>query len=279
MHVLTLAINLPGPLAAARLRELGATVRKVEPPGGDPLAQAQPSWYRALHEGVEVISLDLKDAGARSRLDALLASADLLLTATRPAALGRLGLAWEKLHAHHPRLCQVAILGYPAPEEELPGHDITFQARAGLVVPPELPRTCIADLAGAQSAVEATLALLLARERGQRGGRYAAVSLAEAAEHYAEPLRYGVTAPAGVLGGAFPGYNLYPAREGWVALAALEPRFQARLAQELGNAAPDRERLRALFLTRTAREWEQWAAVNDVPLVAVRHPGERPDSP
>ena len=35
--VLTLAVNLPGPLAVARLHRLGAAVVKVEPPAGDPL--------------------------------------------------------------------------------------------------------------------------------------------------------------------------------------------------------------------------------------------------
>ncbi|HEY3712692.1 MAG TPA: CoA transferase, partial [Amycolatopsis sp.] len=60
MHVVTTALNIPGPVAAARLRELGATVTKVEPPGGDPLALAAPDWYRELAAGQEVVRLDLK---------------------------------------------------------------------------------------------------------------------------------------------------------------------------------------------------------------------------
>ena len=38
VRILSLAINLPGPLAASRLAALGATVIKVEPPSGEPLA-------------------------------------------------------------------------------------------------------------------------------------------------------------------------------------------------------------------------------------------------
>jgi crotonobetainyl-CoA:carnitine CoA-transferase CaiB-like acyl-CoA transferase len=265
--VLTLAVNLPGPLAAARLRDLGAAVLKVEPPAGDPLAGARPRWYRALHEGVEAITLDLKQSADRARLEAHLAASDLLLTATRPAALARLGLGWQQVHARHRRLCQVAITGYGPPHEDRPGHDLNYQARAGLVVPPQLPRTCLADLAGAQLAVSAALALLLARERG-RGAGHAAVSLAEAAAGFAEPLRHGVTTPDGILGGSFAGYDLYRARAGWVALAALEPHFWERLSKELGAA--DRERLREVFQTRTAADWEEWAAAHDLPLVAVR---------
>jgi crotonobetainyl-CoA:carnitine CoA-transferase CaiB-like acyl-CoA transferase len=269
IRVLTLAINLPGPLAAARLRQLGAAVTKVEPPAGDPLAQAHPDWYRELHRGLEVVRLDLKDTGGRARLDAWLGEADLLLTANRPAALRRLGLAWAVLHAGYPRLCQVALVGEPAPAEDAPGHDLTYQARAGLLTPPHLPRACVADLAGAQEVVGAALALLLARERGH-GGQHAAVSLARAAEWFAEPLRRGLTAPGGILGGGLPGYQLYRAQDGWVALAALEPHFQQTLLAELGLVCASREEFQRAFLTRTAGEWERWAAQRDVPLAAVR---------
>jgi crotonobetainyl-CoA:carnitine CoA-transferase CaiB-like acyl-CoA transferase len=268
-RVLTLAVNLPGPLAAARLRQLGAAVVKVEPPAGDALAQASPDWYRELHEGVEIIRLNLKDAGDRARLDTWLSQADLLLTATRPAALKRLGLAWAELHARYPRLCQVALVGYAAPSEDLPGHDLTYQARAGLVMPPHLPRACIADLAGAQEGVAAALTLLLARERGQ-GSQYASVSLARAAEGFAEPWSRGLTAASGALGGALPGYQLYRAQEGWVALAALEPHFLRTLVGELDLAGTNREEFQRVFLTRTAQEWELWGAQHDVPIAAVR---------
>ena len=269
IRVVTLAINLPGPLAVAALRQLGATVVKIEPPEGDPLAQFKPDWYRALHEGYEVLCLNLKDSGDRNRLQEKLHSADLLVTASRPAALERLGLAWAELHARYSRLCQVAIVGYAPPQEGIPGHDLTYQARFGLLEPPHLPRTMVADLAGAQEAVSTALALLLARERGQ-GANHAQVSLARAAERFAEPLRQGLTASGGVLGGALPGYNLYRARDGWIALAALEPHFWRKLTTELGLSTPDRQELQTVFLTRTALEWEAWGVERDLPLAAVR---------
>src|SRR5439155_27263237 len=116
-------------LAVASLQQLGAVVVKIEPPEGDPLSQAQPHWYRALREGQEILRLNLKVAEDRARLEEELATADLLVTASRPAALRRLELAWADLHARYPRLCQVAIIGYPPPHEEVPGHDLTYQAR------------------------------------------------------------------------------------------------------------------------------------------------------
>jgi crotonobetainyl-CoA:carnitine CoA-transferase CaiB-like acyl-CoA transferase len=269
LRVLSLAINLPGPLAVGQLQQLGASVVKIEPPQGDPLDHARPQWYATLHQGQQVLRLDLKEETERARLNPFLAQADLLVTATRPSALDRLGLAWPELHGRYPRLCQVAIVGYAAPREDVPGHDLNYQAHLGLVVPPHMPRTCIADLAGAQRVVSASLGVLLGRERGQ-GSRYVQVSLGDAAEEFASPLRYGLTAPGGILGGGFPGYNLYCARQGWVAVAALEPHFWKQLQQELGLTELTHENLQRVFLTRSDQEWEAWAAGRDLPITAVR---------
>ena len=201
--LVTLAQNVPGPAAAARLRNFGASVVKVEPPDGDPLASSNPAWYEALAAGQEVVRLDLKSDTGRARLDERLAEADVLLTSSRPAALARLGLGPEELRARYPRLCRVAITGYPTPHEDAPGHDLTYLADFGLLSPPEMPRTLLADLAGAERAVSATLALLLNRQRGAGAG-YAELPLSEAAAFFAEPLRRGITEPGAHLGAGSP---------------------------------------------------------------------------
>jgi crotonobetainyl-CoA:carnitine CoA-transferase CaiB-like acyl-CoA transferase len=269
IRIASIAGRLPGPVAVARLVQLGATAIKVEPPEGDPLEHACPSWYKELHQGVEVLSLNLREATARSRLDALLAGSALLLTATRLASLERLGLSWSELHMRFPRLSQIAIIGHAPPESDQPGHDLTYQARFGLLDPPHLPRVLIADCGGAQAVVSTALALLLARERGQ-GSQYSEVPLAEAARQFAEPLHHGLTAPQGLLGGAFAGYNLYHAQDGWIAVAALEPQFWQRLATAVGEPSPSRERLAAFFLTQSADAWERWGRTHDIPIAAVR---------
>jgi alpha-methylacyl-CoA racemase len=268
-RLVTLAQNVPGPAAAARLRSFGASVVKIEPPSGDSLASSNPAWYEALAAGQEVVRLDLKSDTGRVWLDERLAGADVLLTSSRPAALARLGLGPEDLRARYPRLCHVAITGYPAPREDAPGHDLTYLAEFGLLSPPEMPRTLLADLAGAERAVSATLALLLDRERGS-GACYAEIALSEAAAFFAEPLRYGITKPGAHLGGGFPGYGLYEAREGWVAVAALEMHFWERLGLELGLEKATRENLQEMFLCKTAEEWETWAEKHDLPLAALR---------
>jgi crotonobetainyl-CoA:carnitine CoA-transferase CaiB-like acyl-CoA transferase len=267
--IVSTCVNVPGPVAAGMLRDLGAAVVKVEPPGGDLLSRAAPQWYAELCEGMEVLRLDLKSPAGRGQLDELLARADVLLTSTRLAALQRLGLGWADLHARHLRLCNVAIIGYPSPREDVAGHDLTYQAEAGLVTPPAMPRTLIADLSGAQRAVIAALDLLLARERSGEAG-CATIALADCASLFAQPLRHGLTSPTGLLGGGGAAYNIHPTRDGWVAVAALEPHFRAALARELCIDEGDRAALARALGERSALEWERWAEVRGLPLAAVR---------
>lgn len=269
LRVVTTALNLPGPAACARLRDLGATVDKVEPPSGDPMQSFDATWYEELHESIRVHRLDLKDAAGRSAMEALLLQADLLVTAQRPGALARLGLGARDLAERHPRLCHVAIVGHAPPREEDAGHDLTYLAEAGLLTPPAMPPTLFADMAGAERAVTTALALVLARDRG-RPARSAFAPLAEAAGWLAQPLAHGLTAPGALLGGGYAGYNVYPARDGWIAVAALEPHFARALGQALGIEPLDAARLRERFAAETALHWEAWARSRDLPIAALR---------
>jgi crotonobetainyl-CoA:carnitine CoA-transferase CaiB-like acyl-CoA transferase len=67
---------------------------------------------------------------------------------------------------------------------------------------------------------------------------------------------------------------LYAAREGWIAVAALEPHFARRLADALGLAGLETGTLRERFTAETAEWWQRWAREKDLPIVAVRLPSE-----
>jgi alpha-methylacyl-CoA racemase len=269
MRFVTLALNVPGPVTASRLVEFGAEGIKIEPPAGDPLKTAAPAWYESLARGHTIVALDLKNQQDREKLDNFLSDARLLLTSFRLSALRRLQLDRENLHLRHPRLCVVNIIGYPPPEDEVPGHDLTYQAKLGLLRPPQLPVTLHADLAGAERAVNVSLALLLNYERtGVAGQAY--VSLYEAMRDFAGPLAAGLTTPEGHLGGAFPFYAVYEAKDGWVSVAALEPGFIRRLTSELNLTSNARQELERIFRARTKHDWEHWARERDLPIAAVK---------
>src|SRR5450631_3464 len=208
IRIVNLAVNLPGPAAAQRLSRMGAKVTKVEPPSGDPMETYNADWYRDMTAGHTLLRLDLKSPADRERLDELLGTADVLISATRPSAMQRLGLDWTSLQQQFPRFCQVIITGYPAPRDNEAGHDLTYQASMGLLDPPHMPRTFLSDMAGSEMAVSSALALLFNRERRGVGG-HVNVALSEAAALFAEPLRYGCTIPGASLGGGIPEYNIY----------------------------------------------------------------------
>ena len=272
VKVVSLAVNVPGPVAAARLAAMGAEVTKVEPPAGDPLKVEAPKWYEELAAGQKIVQLDLKHPQDRQELDRLLNEASLLITSFRPSALKRLNVAWEQLHAEHPRLGVVNIVGYPSPDEEVPGHDLTYQAKLGLLEPPNLPVTLHADMAGAERAVTAALGLLLHFARTGEAG-IATVSLYQALADFTGPLSAGLTSSRGKLRGGFPFYKLYQASDGWIAVAALEPAFISRLtsALELTKVNSETESvLKEIFARKPARDWELWAATHDLPIVALQ---------
>lgn len=261
IRLVSIAQNVPGPLAVARLAAEGARATKIEPPSGDPLRTYCPSWYDELHRGIVVERLDLKSGAGQPRLMALLADAALLVTSQRPSALARLSLDPPALARACPHLSLLRIVGDVA-EPETPGHDLTYQAGVGLVRH-DLPVTLFADVTAAERAVQAALLLLR-----QSPGSMREIGLRDSLDSLVAPLGHGLTTPGGTLGGGLPAYGVYAARSGRVAVAALEPHFQKRLFESLG-LPPDAD-LASAFASRTAAEWEAWARKHDLPIVEVR---------
>lgn len=260
-RIVSIAQNVPGPLAVARLHRAGASVTKIEPPAGDPFLTLSTAWYAEMHEGIAVERLDLKSDAGRARIRELLHEADLLLTSQRPSALARLGLTAPALREECPRLRILRIVG-SVRDPEQPGHDLTYQAQAG-IVGEGMPRTLVADIMASERAFAAALELLQ-----QPPGSTIDVGLVESLDGLVAPLRHGLTASTGPLGGGSPRYGIYRAKDGRVAVAALEPHFEARLYRELGVAVGSA--LDECFLTRTAPEWEAWARERELPIVAVK---------
>ena len=95
VRVVALATNIPGPLAAARLRSMGASVTKVEPLAGDPLESASQRWYAAICAGLDVVRINPREPKERDGLYERVREADVLLTTMRGSALSRLGLGWD----------------------------------------------------------------------------------------------------------------------------------------------------------------------------------------
>jgi alpha-methylacyl-CoA racemase len=283
VRVLSLALNLPGPAAFMRLKAMGARCVKAEPPAprgapagssGDPMGQYNAQAYATLHDGIRVMSIDLKSESGQAALHKELARTDVLLTSFRPSALEKLHLGWKGLHKRHPGLSVVAIVGAPGARAEEPGHDLTYLADAGLVTGLDLPATLFADMGGALMASEAVLKAMLV-QKAQGKSTFQQVALSDAAEWLALPRTWGLTQPTGAVGGAHAGYRIYACKDGRVAVAALEPHFAAALCAAAELPATDRRSLfkpethtavAAFFQGRTRKQLDRLAKEKDIPL-------------
>ncbi|MEO7940730.1 MAG: CoA transferase [Burkholderiaceae bacterium] len=278
VRVLSLALNLPGPAALMRLRALGASCTKVEPPNGDPLRLYQRSAYDTLHQGITVFGADLRlDAGQKA-VHKQLARADVLLTSFRPSALRKLGMDRAVLRKAYPRLSQIDIVGSGGDRAEEPGHDLTYMAEHGLVTGLDLPPSLFADMGGSLMAVEAVMGALL-RQRVTGKGSHIEVALGDAAAYLGLPHSWSMTTPGGPVGGAHAGYRVYACKDGRVAVAALEPHFALALCHAAGiaNGGPNtmmaketHDAIAAFLAGQTRRKLDLLAVKRDIPLLTLR---------
>ena len=286
IRLLSLCLNLPGPAALMRCRQMGARCVKLEPPGplgapsstsGDPMGQYNPAAYRLLHDGVRVGVADLKTIRGQASLHRELAKTDVLLTSFRPSALSKLGLDWKLLHRQYPALSQVAIVGAPGTRAEEPGHDLTYLAEHDLVSGLALPPTLYADMGGSMAASEAVLkAVLLQKNTGK--GRYLEVALSDAAAYLALPRVWGLTRPGAALGGGHAGYRVYPCKNGRVAVAALEPHFARALCSAAGLVfggattmlqPASHDAIATFLLGQSCEALDRLALAQDIPLLTL----------
>jgi len=308
IRVVDLSRYLPGPFCTLQLAWLGAQVTCVEqPPHGDPLRAMPPLGddgtslaYRSLRRDAAVELLDLSGDEGRARLLALVDEADVFVESFRPGVADRLGIGPDELRARRPGLVYCSLSGYgqTGPWAQAPGHDIGYEAAAGLLeqtgTPDEvvLPPVPLADLAGGFVAATAICAALV--RRGTTGdGCVLDVSLTEAAlalQAMQLPGATGVARGTGMLTGGLASYRPYRCADGgWLAVGPIEPKFFAQLCAlverpdlfELQYDPSAQGRLRTeleqVFAARDAAEWERLLVGDDgggACVVRVLHPDD-----
>lgn len=129
-----------GPYATFLLATAGATVIKIEPPGGESLRRrgvvggaALP--FAMLNGCKQSLALDLKSDAGKEVLRDLVRGADILVENFAPGVMERLGLGCTALQAINPRLiyAQSSGFGSTGPYRDYPAMDLTVQAMAGVM--------------------------------------------------------------------------------------------------------------------------------------------------
>lgn len=251
IRVLDLTRLLPGPVCTMHLGDLGADVIKIEDLDlGDYAAQ---SVRELVNRNKRGLRLDLKNEAGRQTLIRLVQDADVLVESFRPGVMERLGVGYETLKAHNPRLiyCSLTGYGHTGPWNKAAGHDMNYTGWTGVLEQmgssdsglPALSNVPVADLLG--GSLTATMGILAAlvdvARTGQ--GRFVDIAIADGVmAHALIPLAsvntQRSTSPIGQskLTGAVPCYAIYPTADGrHLGVAAFERKFWDRFCTVMGR--------------------------------------------
>ncbi|WP_295525976.1 CaiB/BaiF CoA-transferase family protein [uncultured Pseudacidovorax sp.] len=286
LTVIELAGIGPGPFACMLLADMGARVIRIDRPP-TPARSDLDALMRndsVVDRGRQSLALDMKDPRAVEAVLRLVAQADFLVEGYRPGVAERLGLGPAVCHARNPRLVYGRMTGWgqTGPLAQTAGHDINYVALSGALhaigtgPQPLPPLNLVGDYGGGGMLL--ALGLLAAHAQVQASGQGQVVDAAmtDGAALLMAAI-YGMKAKgfwqdarqSNFLDGAAHFYGTYECSDGrHVAIGAIEPAFYRQLLErcgiddpaferqwERGEWAALRERLAAVFRTRTRDEW------------------------
>lgn len=167
-----------GGLASMILSDYGASVLKVDSPEGDwfELHPAAPMWLR----GKQRMTADLSDSGARSNLDPLLETADVVITSGPVNTLKAQGLDYASLAQRNERIvyCHISAMGEHEPIGPQQPAEAVVAAKAGRMLSmqgisrepgPAYSVVQVATHATAMNTVTGIIAALWERMRSGKG--------------------------------------------------------------------------------------------------------------
>jgi crotonobetainyl-CoA:carnitine CoA-transferase CaiB-like acyl-CoA transferase len=286
--VIEAANYVAAPSAGALMADLGATVIKIEPPGGEVMRGVIPTGgrndypfnflFELENRGKRSVTIALDAPGGPELLLRLLETADVFLTNLMMPRLVKFGLTPDACLARNPRLVFVAVTGYglDGPDAARPGFDFSaFWTRSGIMslvghpgAPPVLSRIAQGDHTTGVSTVAATLAALRLRDLTGEGqvvdislqqtGVYTiATDLAKTLLDGSQPKTHDRTAPDNPL------FNTYPTNDGnWILLVHMTPDpYWPKLCGALGLASLANDAACATMAGRRAQGRELAAVI------------------
>src|SRR5687768_789455 len=142
LKVLDFTQMMTGPFATMMLADSGADVIKVEQAEGDPFRKSGETtlgsdsvFFLAVNRNKRGIVLDLKTEAGQAAARALALEADVVVENFRPGFVGKVGLGYETLKAHNPKLvyCSITGFGQGGPNRNRPALDMVIQAMSGIM--------------------------------------------------------------------------------------------------------------------------------------------------
>jgi formyl-CoA transferase len=256
MLVLDLGQIYNGPYCGLLLGFMGARVLKIESPEGDIVRrrkrEVEPYPLVALNSNKESVVLDLKHPDGRALFLRLVRKADVVVENFAAGVMDRLGLDWETLRAENPRLVYGSGSGFgrTGSYRDLPAMDLTVQAMSGIMNatgfpdrPPVKAGPAVCDFLSGVHLFAGILGALLHRERTGEGQLVEVAMLEASVVALASAIGAVVDGDGGVperTGNRHPAlamapYNVYPARDGHVAIFTASDRHWVSIARVLGR--------------------------------------------
>jgi crotonobetainyl-CoA:carnitine CoA-transferase CaiB-like acyl-CoA transferase len=184
--VIDLTSNVAGPFCTLILKDLGATIWKIESPDGGDVVRRWPPFaadgvsttFVALNRGKQSVALDLKKQPDLAALFRMVERAEVLVSSMRPGSLHRLGIDAQKVAAINPRLiyADISAFGGMGARGGQPGFDAVLQAYTGLMDltgypdrPPARVGTGLLDLGTGMWTALGVLSAMLRRDREGAG--------------------------------------------------------------------------------------------------------------
>lgn len=168
-----------GPLVGKVLQDLGAEVLHVEPPGGDPTRRMQgfgKGFFTFYNHGKKTEEVDLKSEAGLTRIQEVLAKADVMIENYGPGVMDKLGLGAKVLRKRYPSLIYCSLKGFlPGPYEKRVAVDEVVQMMGGLAYmtgtpgKPTRAGTSALDITGGLFGVIGILTALLERKTTGQG--------------------------------------------------------------------------------------------------------------
>ncbi|MFC9935894.1 CaiB/BaiF CoA transferase family protein [Glutamicibacter sp. NPDC127525] len=132
---------LAGPYCTMLLADMGATVIKVEGPGGDdtrswipPQREGISTYYMSINRNKSSIKLDLGNEEDLSRAYQIIDRADVFVENFKPGGLEKFGLDAESVAIRWPHIIHASITGFgTSAGDSMPGYDLLAQAMSGMM--------------------------------------------------------------------------------------------------------------------------------------------------
>ncbi|MEE9100455.1 MULTISPECIES: CaiB/BaiF CoA-transferase family protein [Pseudomonas] len=258
VRVLDLSRVLAGPHCTAMLADLGAEVIKFEVPGhGDdsrhlgPFKDGESVYFGLINRGKRSVELDFKAPEDLQRFYQLVADADVVVENFRPGVTQRLGIDFDSLRRHNPKLIYASISGFGqnGPLSRRPAYDIVAQAMSGLMSVSGFPETgptrsgeALGDLCAGVYAAWAISSALFAREHQGSSAQYIDVAMFDVLVSLqmtglSNLFAHG-KAP-GLVGNRHPvstPFDTYRAADGLVVIAVASDKLFRRFCESIGRA-------------------------------------------